>query len=165
MPTGKYNAMKKIMLTFGLFVLLGSIFISCDQNRYYEKNEAIDQNIWYYRDAKTFEVDIVDSLQAFNFYINVRNTIDYEYANLYFFIKTELPNGKLAVDTIECQLANLEGKWLGSGSSEFRDNSFILRQNMRFTQKGMYRFYLKHGMRSDSLQGIADVGIRLEISK
>lgn len=153
------------MLTTGLFAFLGFAFISCDQNRYYEKNESIDHDVWYYRDAKVFDIEIEDSLQAYNFYINVRNTVDYEYANLYFFIKTELPNGDLAVDTVECQLANLEGKWLGSGNSKFRNNSFILRQNMRFAQKGMYRFWLKHGMRSDSLKGIADVGIRLEFFK
>jgi gliding motility-associated lipoprotein GldH len=143
-------------------VLLGFIFVSCDNNRYYEHNEVIVNNTWQYDDAKAFELEIEDSLQAFDFYINVRNTVDYEFANLYFFIKSELPDGEIAQDTVECQLADYQGKWLGDGRGEFRDNSFILRQNMRFQKNGTYHFWLKHGMRRDSLKGIADVGIRLE---
>jgi gliding motility-associated lipoprotein GldH len=147
-----------------IFAFLGIVFASCDNNRYFEHNEAIVNNTWHYDDAKEFDVEIEDSLLAFNFYINVRNTVDYEFANLYFFIKTELPDGDFAQDTVECQLANYEGKWLGDGRGEFRDNRFILRQNMRFQQTGTYRFLLNHGMRRDSLKGIADVGIRLEIA-
>ncbi len=159
---------RKKSICFRLFsfsaalAFLGFIFVSCDNNRYYEHNEAIVNNTWQYDDAKVFELEIEDSLQAFNFYINVRNTVDYEFANLYFFIKSELPDGKFTQDTVECQLADYQGKWLGDGRGEFRDNSFILRENMRFQKNGTYRFWLKHGMRRDSLKGIADVGIRLE---
>ena len=70
-------------------VFLGFVFVSCDNNRYYEHSEAIVDNTWFYDDAKAFELEIEDSLQAFNFYVNVRNTVDYEFANLYFFIKSE----------------------------------------------------------------------------
>ncbi len=158
------NLIKKMAFATIILTLLGFAFISCDDNRYYEHNELIEKNIWYYNDAKEFEVEIVDSLIAFNFYINVRNTIDYEYSNLYFFINSELPNGIIAQDTVECQLADYQGKWLGSGSGKLRYNSFILRKNMRFNQIGTYKFWLMHGMRHDSLKGIADVGIRLEIA-
>lgn len=144
------------------FAWIGIVAISCDRNRYYEENVAITNEKWFYQDAKTFELEMLDTLSPFNFYLNVRNTIDYKYANLYFFIQTDLPNGTKAIDTIECQLANYEGKWLGSGHGKFRDNQFILRKNMQFQQSGKYRFSLRQGMREDSLKGIVDVGIRLE---
>ena len=162
MQSRKNSVLKRMAFTAIFFVFLSFTFVSCDSNRYYEHNEAIANNTWYFDDAKVFEVEIEDSLLAFNFYINVRNTVDYEFANLYFFIRSELPDGEIAQDTVECQLANYQGKWLGNGKGEFRDNSFILRENMHFRQNGIYRFWLKHGMRSDSLNGIADVGIRLE---
>lgn len=148
-----------------IFAFFGLGFIACDNNRYYEKNESLGNNTWYYRDAKAFEVEITDSLLAFNFYINVRNTVDYEFANIYLFIQSEMPDGVLAMDTVECQLADYQGKWLGDGRGEFRDNRFIIRKNMQFQNAGKYRFRLKHGMRSDSLIGIADVGIRIETVK
>ncbi|MDA3904976.1 MAG: gliding motility lipoprotein GldH [Bacteroidales bacterium] len=157
-----YSGMMRLVFTILTFVFFGFVFMSCDSNRYYEQNEAIKNNTWHFNDAKVFEIEIEDSLQAFNFYINVRNTVDYEFANLYFFIQSEIPDGIIAIDTVECQLADYQGKWLGSGRGGLRDNSFILRQNMRFLQNGTYKFLLKHGMRHDSLKGIADVGIRLE---
>lgn len=162
MHSRKHSVLKRILRQTIVFAFLGLALISCDNNRYYEHNEAIANGTWFYDDAKAFEVEIEDSLLAFNFYINVRNTVDYEFANLYFFIKSELPDGEFAQDTVECQLADYQGKWLGNGRGEFRDNSFILRENMRFQKNGTYRFWLKHGMRRDSLKGISDVGIRLE---
>jgi len=162
MQNRKHSVLKRILGQILAFAFLGLALVSCDNNRYYEHNEAIANNTWFYDDAKVFELEIEDSLLSFNFYINVRNTVDYEFANLYFFIKSELPDGEFALDTVECQLADYQGKWLGDGRGEFRDNSFILRENMRFQKKGTYRFCLKHGMRRDSLKGIADVGIRLE---
>lgn len=162
MQSRKHSVFSRMVSYAMIFTFLGFAFVSCDSNRYFEQNENILNNTWLYDDAKVFEVKIDDSLQTFNFYINVRNTVDYEFANLYFFIQTELPDGAFAQDTVECQLADYQGKWLGDGRGEFRDNSFILRQNMRFQQSGKYRFLLKHGMRRDSLKGIADVGIRLE---
>ena len=146
-------------------IFLGFSFLACDNQRYFEENVVIKDNSWHFNDGKVFEVDINDSLKAHNFYINVRNTTDYEFANLYFFIRTEFPNGFVAQDTIECQLADYQGKWLGKGSGKLRYNSFILRKNIRFKQVGIYKFNLRHGMRSDTLKGIADIGIRIEIAK
>ncbi|HAG16729.1 MAG TPA: hypothetical protein DCG69_09480 [Bacteroidales bacterium] len=149
---------------FIFILLMGFGLSSCDRNRFYEQSSTVDP-IWIYSDGKTFDVKIADTLKYYNFYINVRNTIDYEFANLYFFIQTDLPDGKAARDTVECQLADYQGKWLGNGSGEFRDNRFLIRKNMRFLRSGNYHFVLKHGMRPDSLKGITDVGIRIEIAK
>lgn len=154
------NIMHKWQWSF--FLLLAVTFAACDNNRFFEQSDAIANDTWYYNDAKQFEVEITDTIQPYNFYLNVRNTVDYPFANLYFFIQSEFPDGQIARDTIECQLADYQGKWLGDGRGKFRDNQFILRQNIRFQQAGIYHFELKHGMRSDSLNGIADVGIRIE---
>jgi gliding motility-associated lipoprotein GldH len=152
---------------FLLILLLpaSSIFFACNSNQFYEKNTVIKNNSWYFKDSKVFEVELKDSLKIYNFYINVRNTIDYKYANLYLFINSELPDGKIAKDTVEFQIADYQGKWLGKGSGKFRYNSFLLRKNISFNKKGLYKFNLVHAMRSDSLKGIADVGIRIDIAK
>jgi len=162
MHSRKNSDWKKMLVATLVFAFFGLAMMSCNNPSYYEHDEAIKNNIWCYEDAKAFEFEIKDSLLAFNFYINVRNTVDYEFANLYFFIQSELPDGSFAQDTVECQLADYRGKWLGEGRGQLRDNSFILRKNMRFQKNGKYRFLLKQGMRRDSLKGISDVGIRLE---
>lgn len=162
---GKMDYLKRKAIVIISFVFIGIALISCDKNRYFEQDQPIANSMWYYNDAKAFEFEIKDSLQAFNFFINVRNTVDYPYANLYIFIQTELPDGTFARDTVECQLADYQGKWLGNGRGKLRDNRFILRKNMRFKHVGDYRFLINQGMRTDSLKGITDIGIRLETAK
>jgi len=153
--------MKQINLVLG--VLLGLILMSsCDSNRYFEQNQKLKNEKWFYQDAKTFSFDMMDTTSLFNFYVNVRNTNDYPYANLYIFIKSQFPDGEQARDTIELQLAELNGKWLGSGTGRYKYNQFILRKGMRFVQTGNYKFSIEHGMRKDTLYGISDIGIRLE---
>lgn len=153
--------MKNILLILAFFV--GVFFItSCDSNRYFEQNQKILNEKWHVEDAKTFSFEMMDTTSLFNFYINTRNTNDYPFSNLYIFINSEFPNGEHARDTIELQLAQKNGKWLGSGNGRYKYNQFILRKGMRFVQTGSYNFSIEHGMRRDTLAGISDIGIRLE---
>ena len=70
MSSLKNNLFPGMVFNAIVFAFFGLGFIACDNNRYYEKNEFLGNNTWYYRDAKAFEVEITDSLLAFNFYIN-----------------------------------------------------------------------------------------------
>ncbi len=150
-----------------IFSLLAAVFFfqSCDSNRYFEQNQPIENEKWFFQDAKTFSFDITDTTSLFNYYLNVRNTNDYPFANLYVFLNSEFPNGEIARDTIELQLAQLNGKWLGSGNGRYKYNQFILRKGMRFVQRGTYTFQIEQGMRKDTLKGISDIGIRLEYTQ
>jgi len=146
-----------VFVSFALLVL-----VSCDRSRFFEQNQAIEDELWSAKEVKTYTFDITDTNSLFSFYINVRNTNEYPYANLYVFVESKFPDNQLARDTIELQLARLNGQWLGSGQGKYKYNQFILRKGMRFVQAGSYTFSIEHGMRKDSLNGIADIGIRLE---
>jgi len=142
--------------------LIGIVLQSCDQNRFFEQDLEVRGEQWAFQNEKDFVVKVNDTNSLFNFYLNVRNTTDYPYANLYVFIETTFPDTETAKDTIELQLANIKGKWLGDGIGKYKYNRFILRKAMRFVQQGEYIFSIKQGMRTDTLQGISDIGIRLE---
>lgn len=150
----------QFILVLGLLATL--LFTSCDSNRYYEQNVEIANEQWPSGEDAEFVVDIMDTNSMFNFYVNVRNTNDYPYANLYVFIESIFPDSLVARDTVELQLANLEGKWLGSGYGKYKYHHFILRKAMRFVQQGTYTFKIEQGMRKEQLEGISDIGIRLE---
>lgn len=142
-------------------VLLGS----CDRSRVFDKNKDVDQEGWIKEDFVKFEVDIKDSLQPYNVFVNVRNTTEYNYSNIYFFIRTLVPGGQEAADTINCWLAQPDGKWLGSGMGKYRDSQIPLLINVRFPRAGKYVFELEQAMREEKLKGIAAVGIRVEKAK
>lgn len=142
-----------------LFVLL---FSSCDNSRIFEQNYSIPESGWDQTNSAKFDVDIKDPSTPANFYINVRHADGYPYANLFLFIKTVFPNGKLSNDTLECVLADDKGKWLGSGIGDIYDNQIPFKRNVRFPVAGNYHFEIEQAMRTQTVPLIMDVGLRIE---
>lgn len=158
----KYMKNRTVLSFIFFSALLLFLLSSCDKNRFFEQNSEIKDEKWSSNHKKAFQVNISDTISLFNFYLNIRNTNDYPYANLYVFIQTVFPDSSLAQDTLELQLANVEGRWLGKGNGKYKYSHFILRRAMHFAQMGNYTFNIEQGMRRDTLIGISDVGIRLE---
>jgi len=156
-----FSSSRKISLSL-LFILSLLVFHSCDSKRFFEENKQIENGKWNNTDKATFHVTITDILSRYNFYFNLRNGGDYPYSNIYLFLKTVFPDGRIAMDTIECPLADYDGKWLGSGISEVKFNRFLFQKGVRFPQKGQYIFEVEQAMRVNELKGITDIGIRLE---
>lgn len=149
-----------VLSAFCLFIC--SLFIACDDNRLFEENKRIVDSQWAFQDVKSFRVDVQDTIQRTNFYVNIRNADEYAYSNLYLFMTTTFPNGKLLTDTLECLLANEKGQWLGSGVGDIYENQILFKRNVIFPIKGEYLFDIQHGMRSDTIPLIMDVGLRIE---
>ena len=110
----------------------------------------------------SFDVEVSDTISLFNFYINIRNTTDYNFSNIYLFLKTNYPNGMFSVDTIEIFLADLQGNWLGKGFGKYKDQQILFRKRGHFPLSGKYRFSFEQAMRNQELIGINTVGIRIE---
>jgi len=149
---------QSLILTGLLMVLL----ISCNNQRVFEESIKIDQGGWHADNILDFSTVISDTLCGYTMYIDVRNDISYSYSNLFFFMKTIFPNGRIAKDTIECLLAHYDGKWLGSGSGNVRFNRFLFQSNIQLPVSGTYRFELEQAMRVEVLKGILDIGIRID---
>ena len=148
-----------------LLLSLSIVFSSCNMNSIYDEQVVIEECKWYKDEMARFDLVINDTIQLYNFYLKIRNNTDYRYSNLYVFLKTEFPNNNISRDTIECLLANVEGKWLGKGWGKVKENEFLLSSNMRFPLKGKYEFVIQHAMRTDTLNGIQNIGIRIAKSE
>lgn len=153
--------MNSKLLKYYLFLLLGFTLISCNHNVFYQKIDAVPKEVWNIDSVYHYQFEISDSLQYYNMYINLRNTIDYPYQNFYIFCTTVMPNGVSFTDTLGGYLCDYYGQWFGKGSGRIKDNKFLLRRQVRFQQKGVYNISIKHAMRTDDLKGIANVGITL----
>ncbi len=144
-----------------LFVILLAL-MACDTDHLYDQSAAIHADGWHKDSVAVFEVDVTDTTTFYNFYINVRNNDDYAYRNLYLFLTTRLPNNNRTRDTLELILADPQGNWLGKGFGALHDNQILVRRNLSFPLAGRYTFSLQQAMRQDVLEGVADVGIRIE---
>ena len=156
----------KIFFSIKSFLLISFLIIlffsSCDSNRVFDENFSFENANWDRYKTVSFKIEILDTISQNQFFINIRNTTDYKYSNLYLFITTQLPDGNISKDTIECILADINGKWLGNGLGSLKENNILLKNDLVFPEKGTYIFEFEQAMRVEILQGIADIGIRIE---
>ena len=157
----------KLVLGF-LFVLLG--FSACDSNRVYDEYKTLP-NQWNKDSIITFNVTPPDSTNAYNVFVNLRNTGEYKYSNLFVIISTRFPNGKVITDTLEYRMTKPNGEFLGTGFSDLKENKLWYKEDVVFQESGAYQFTVQHAMRENgkvdgivNLEGITDVGIRIEKS-
>ncbi len=146
---------------FLLLAVIALMLLSCDPGRIFDDMKKIPGNEWRAAEPVTFSMTIDDTLELTNVFIQVRNTTQYPFSNLFLFITTLGPGGQPGRDTLECTLAAPDGKWTGSGRG-LKENRFLLKQGMRWPRKGVYSFEIQQAMRTDPLPGIADVGLRVE---
>lgn len=145
-----------------VIVLLSALFVSCDRDAIYDQSVLIPNETWNADTLATFTVPVTDTVAAYNLYVNLRNTPDYQFQNLYLFIDIHAPNGAFLRDTFECYLADDHGKWMGKGRGKIYDNRFLYRQAVKFSTPGSYRIELQQAMRVDNLKGLVNVGVRME---
>lgn len=154
----------KLVLIIGL---IGMLF-SCDSNLVYDEYRSID-GAWDKNDTVEFRISPPDTLNGYNLFVNLRNTNDYKYNNLFLIVEMNYPNGKIKKDTLEYRMATPEGELLGSGFSDIKENKLWYQQDAIFNESGEYVIKINHAMREvgavsgvEKLDGIIDVGFRIE---
>ncbi len=146
-----------------LALIAAVLFLAaCDQNKEFEAYRTLDPSGWNKDSVLVFPVSFDDEQGSYNLYLNVRNSGDYEFSNLWLFVTIQAPDGNTLTDTIEFQLADPTGRWLGKGIGDLFDNQFSYKQNVHLPASGDYLFSISQGMRANNLKGISDVGISIE---
>jgi gliding motility-associated lipoprotein GldH len=145
-----------LLLPFILFFLS-----SCEKGIIFDNTKRLENDVWKSDQIIRFDVPLEDTVNIYKFYLNLRHTTSYRYANIFLFISSTFPDGTQARDTVECILADPSGKWLGKGISNIRDNQVLLRRGLKFAQKGTYIFEFEQAMRGPELKGIMDIGLRI----
>lgn len=148
-----------------LFLLLSSLFFTSCRDVVYSEYKTFADYDWAAKDKAVFDLEIKDTQTLNNIYLMVRHADSYQYNNLYVFVTTKYPDGKILTDTMEVVLANEKGEWLGSGSGDIFDFKVPIKKNVRFPLAGNYQFVFEQGMRVDPLPLIMDFGFEIEKSK
>jgi gliding motility-associated lipoprotein GldH len=144
------------------FCLLSVLFVSCNKNVVFSEYTKIPEEGWKTENKLTYTVDIADNKPYHNVFLTVRHADSYPFSNLFVFLTTTYPNGKISIDTLECLLANKKGEWQGDGAGDLWDNKIPLKQNLIFPQAGKYTFTFEQGMRTNPLPLILDFGMVIE---
>lgn len=152
--------MRKMML----FAMVSISLAACNKNKVFESNVTIPDMTWPVKQAVKFDFEIATTQTAYNLFVNVRNAEAYPYKNLWLFIRTKTPSGKVELDSLDCKLADETGKWLGDGAGEIWDNKIPFKQRVGFPEVGKYTVEIQHGMRNDPLPAVMEIGLLVEKS-
>lgn len=146
------------------------LLVGCDKNRVFDQYKSLPGQ-WDKDSVVTFQLERPDSIQAYDLYINLRNTNTYEYSNIFLITHMNFPNGKVVVDTLEYNMAYPDGSWMGTGYGDSKESKLWYKQGVRFVEDGTYSFQIRQAMRKNGeengiteLKGITEVGLRVEKS-
>lgn len=142
-----------------------AFLISCNKNIVYTKYHTFKNNEWFSKDKVVFDVEITDVNTLNNISLMIRHADSYPYSNVFLFVETTYPDGKITTDTMEVLLSNEKGEWQGSGAGDIFDFKVPIKKNVRFPLAGKYKFAFQQGMRTDPLPLIMDFGFEIEKSK
>jgi gliding motility-associated lipoprotein GldH len=152
---------------FLLGILSTLLFISCDGNRVYDQYTSVGTS-WDKDTPLIFKFQQPDTINKYNLFINVRNTNEYEFRNLFLIVNLNFPNGNVISDTLEYDMAAPDGKWLGTGMTT-KESKLWYKEDKRFPFEGTYEVTIQQAMRKinesqgiQSLKGISEIGFRIE---
>lgn len=155
---------KFVVLIIGFLLL-----VSCESSLIYDQYEPIKNHQWSSNNTIEFIVSNTDTISEKNVFINIRNNKDYEFSSLFLITKIEFPEGLRVVDTLEYEMTNANGEWLGTGFTDIKENKLFYKENVVFSEKGDYTFSIQQATRSIHdidgvmpLNGITDVGLSIE---
>lgn len=143
--------------------------ISCDGKRVFDEYKSVAKTNWNVNKPIAFQFEIQDTIAKRNLFINLRNNNNYEFSNLFLITKITFPNNQQVIDTLEYEMTDKTGKFLGSGFSEIKENKLFYKEHITFPISGIYTLEIAQAMRKNGeiegeqiLKGITDVGFRIE---
>lgn len=145
------------------------VLLSCNSNVVFDKYIPIENQQWHSENGIDFTVNNLDTISTNNIFINIRNNKNYEFSSLFLIAKLEMPNGFKVIDTLEYEMTDAAGNWLGSGFTDLKENKLFYKENVVFSEIGTYKFNIQQATRGindiqgkNPLEGISDVGLRIE---
>lgn len=151
------------------FVTLLLALSSCTDGILFNKNLKMTSGAWSFDEPVSFDIPVKDTINHYNLFINIRNDHDYPYSNLFIITRMRFPDRSVVTDTLEYEMTDNAGYFLGSGFSDVKENKLFYKENIRFPKNGIYHFEVRQAMRErntiepiSSLEGVRSVGLSIE---
>jgi gliding motility-associated lipoprotein GldH len=161
----KIKAIQTKSIGITCIVALLFFLLSCNSNVVFSKYHNFNNNEWSLSEKAEFDLEIKDTQSLNNVSLMIRHGDTYPYNNIFLFVTSTYPDGKVTKDTMEVVMANDKGEWLGSGAGDIFDFKVPIKKNVRFPLAGKYHFTFEQGMRVDPLPMVMDFGFEIEKSK
>ena len=149
----------RILILFVVLLLSG-----CKEKPGYHDYADL-KKYWLTTDTIRFRVPVKDSLAAYSISMEIRCSVDYQWSRFFSgyeirdSIGHQLDSGLINALLFDPVTGIPKGK---GGIGDLYENKVLVRDNFRFPHRGEFTILLWQMMRRDSLEGIANVGLRIE---
>ena len=157
------------MLRYLLLLGALALCLSCTDHLAYASFKSTDNGQWARDRVMEFTFGELDTTRTYNMFITLRNDEQYPYSNLFVIAEFTGPDGTSQRDTLEYQMADAMGDWLGTGYGSVKENKLWYREDVVFPDSGVYTVTVSHAMRKNGsaeglevLPGVLDVGLQIE---
>ena len=151
-----------------LFILILVSFSACDKKRVFDEYKSVGES-WNKDLVVDFNLPKLDTLKKYNLYVNLRADDSYEFNNLFLIVSLEQPDGLTKIDTLEYQMADVDGTLLGDGFSDIKESKLVYKEKVQFKASEKNKVHIKQAVRKTGnvvgvahLKGITAVGFRIE---
>jgi gliding motility-associated lipoprotein GldH len=135
---------------FKIFILTGFsyLFTGCEKGVVYSEFVSFEGDVWEENNPAEFIVAVQDSTALFDMELYINTYKEYPYRNMYLFLETLYPSGKMSRDTLEFLFQTETGRYMGKCNNTSCRNEFLFKQNLKFNQTGPHVFRFIQAMRS-----------------
>lgn len=153
------NRLQTFALTLTAAVLT-TVTACTDRHDDFGQFAEVDPAGLAYGDTLAIEVSGLDTLPAQRrIRLGVRHSNDYEYRNVVLEI-TYRDGNKWRRDTVNMELADIYGAWLGTGIGPSYQQAVTVWENAAIPDSA--RITVRHVMRVDTLRGVNQIGIIID---
>ena len=111
------------------FLIVLFLLVSCNGKIAFTKYKSLSNASWEANKNISFEFDIKDTILPKNLFINIRNNKAYSYSNLYVITELNFPKGNKIIDTLQYQMADKTGDFLGKGFTDIKENKLFYKES------------------------------------
>lgn len=153
--------MRKILF---LGIIFG--FWACEKNKIYSKTASFQKKGWHKNAIQKFNFSLKEPSQNYYIFIILENDDTYKFQNIFLIITFQGPDKKVIKDTLEYEMADFKGNWLGSGFFT-KTSRLFYKENIQL-KKGNYKISIEQAVREvgkekgvEQLKGIRNVGLTI----
>lgn len=156
---------KRVSKLFLGTLLLFAVLVACKKALVYSETHAFSDGVWGSGEMPEFNFDIQDSVGLFDMSFVLRLNNDYDYQNMWILMHTTKPEGTTSTDTINLQVFDEKGKWLGKKSGSTYTFTGVFAYKHRFEKVGKHAIRMEHAVMNPELRGVLDMTLLIEHSK
>lgn len=141
---------------------LSVVLSACIKPELFNQQIAIPNKSWSVRFIPEFRFNAPIKEDDYTLSITLRHTARFKYESVFLIVKKINPSGRSVTYSIKVPLAASDGRWLGTGAGSILTRHVAILKNVKFNERGEYRFTIMQNMSDEPLTEITDVGLKIE---